>query len=790
MATSYTSLLGLALPVTGELSGTWGDTINNAITSLLDSAVAGTTTLSTDADVTLTSTTGAANQARQMILLCSGSRTALRTITAPAQSKLYVVINSTTGGYGVKLVGSGPTTGVTVASGKTAILAWNGSDFVEVSPSTATTATNLAGGVAGSVPYQTAAGATSFVGIGTANQVLQVNSGATSPEWISTTGTGNVVRATSPTLVTPALGTPASGTLTNCTGLPVTTGISGMAANVSTFLATPTSANLLAAVTDATGSGNLVFSTSPTLATPIITTSATAPLLIGGSATTSALRLRSTTGVGTTGADIILQVGNNGGTEAVRVLNSGDVGIGTATPAAKLDVSGTFRLSGSATLSGGTANGVAYLDGSKVVTTGSALTFSGTNLGVNIASPTLNFEVGGNTATGYIHSGVSVLSFGSKNNYAVSFDTNNTERMRLDTSGNLGIGVSPSQRLDVSGNIQSRGTTGASAPRINLLSSGFWTWGVVGDGNSMLFLQDATERMQINSSGNVGIGTNVPTQRLTVSGNGVFSGGWVNTSGGGSGLRVDGIVLGDRDQNNNITLIGGSDNSLRIRTGNTARVSVDSSGNVGIGTTTPAQRLTVESSVADMARCQSSNATGAYITVGTPSAAPVLIGFGSTLNSSATNSDAVFRANLGSWFGGTNGSSPIILYTNGSERVRIDSAGNVGVGTNAPVNKLQVNGSLGRNAPVTKTSSFTLADTENWIICNGAASITVTLPAASSWTGREVMVKTIAAQTVVSASSNVVPLAGGAAGTAILPATAGAWATLVSDGTNWIIMQS
>ena len=54
MTTAYTSLLGLALPVTGELSGTWGDTVNNSITSLLDSAVAGTTTLSTDLDVTLT----------------------------------------------------------------------------------------------------------------------------------------------------------------------------------------------------------------------------------------------------------------------------------------------------------------------------------------------------------------------------------------------------------------------------------------------------------------------------------------------------------------------------------------------------------------------------------------------------------------------------------------------------------------------------------------------------------------------------------------------------------------
>lgn len=132
MASSYTTLLGLVLPVTGELSGTWGDVVNASLTNLLDSAIAGTTTLSTDADVTLTSTQGAANQARQAVLLCSGARTALRTVTAPAQSKTYVIINATTGGYAVKLVGSGPTTGVTIQNGRYALVAWNGSDFVVV----------------------------------------------------------------------------------------------------------------------------------------------------------------------------------------------------------------------------------------------------------------------------------------------------------------------------------------------------------------------------------------------------------------------------------------------------------------------------------------------------------------------------------------------------------------------------------------------------------------------------------------------------------------------------------
>lgn len=92
--------------------------------------------------------------------------------------------------------------------------------------------------------------------------------------------------------------------------------------------------------------------------------------------------------------------------------------------------------------------------------------------------------------------------------------------------------------------------------------------------------------------------------------------------------------------------------------------------------------------------------------------------------------------------------------------------------------------------PVTKTTSFTLSRIENWVICNGSATITATLPAASLFPGRVVNLKTIAAFTVVSASSNVVPLVGGAAGTAILAAVAGRYATLVSDGTNWIIMQA
>jgi hypothetical protein len=100
-----------------------------------------------------------------------------------------------------------------------------------------------------------------------------------------------------------------------------------------------------------------------------------------------------------------------------------------------------------------------------------------------------------------------------------------------------------------------------------------------------------------------------------------------------------------------------------------------------------------------------------------------------------------------------------------------------------------VGGTFSRVAPVTETgTTHTVAVTTTHLICNQAGTVTVTLPTASSFSGRELYIKTITANTVISASSNVVPSTSATAGTAILPATDGAWAFLVSDGTNWIIM--
>jgi hypothetical protein len=107
----------------------------------------------------------------------------------------------------------------------------------------------------------------------------------------TSTGSGNTVLSTSPTLVTPILGTPTSVTLTNATGLPIASGVSGLGTGVATFLATPSSTNLRSALTDETGTGSAVFATSPTLVTPVLGV-ATATSINGTTIPTSATLIK------------------------------------------------------------------------------------------------------------------------------------------------------------------------------------------------------------------------------------------------------------------------------------------------------------------------------------------------------------------------------------------------------------------------------------------------------------------------------------------------------------------
>jgi hypothetical protein len=230
------------------LSGQWGATVNNAISEIVDVAVAGTQTITTDADIDLAVTEGTyastgltANSSQYAVLLCTGARTQLRFINTPKQSKTYVVINDTTGGYAVTVRGgpTSPTTGVSVAAGTRAIIAWNGSDFV-----------NVGGGSAA----------------GSNTQVQFNNSGAfgasSNLTWngttLTSTGFGGPLNGTVGA-TTPAAG--AFTTLSATTPLPVTSGGIG--------IATTTAYSVVFSGTTATGAFQA--SAGPGTATHVLT---------------------------------------------------------------------------------------------------------------------------------------------------------------------------------------------------------------------------------------------------------------------------------------------------------------------------------------------------------------------------------------------------------------------------------------------------------------------------------------------------------------------------------------
>jgi hypothetical protein len=362
------------------------------------------------------------------------------------------------------------------------------------------------------------------------------------------TDSGLTYNATTKELATTTFSGALSGNASSASSVALA-GITGLGVDVSTFLATPTSANLAIAITDETGSGALVFGTSPTF-----TTSITTPLVIGGSSVSSGITYKTTTGAGSTGAHIF-QTGNNGATEAMRILNNGNIGVGVNNTSSRFHI---LKNSGDQLRVGyDVAN---YY--TTTVSSSGGVTFDaiGSGAGFTFSDPVTSATLIGGTAAGSTLTYKSTTGVGTTSAHIFQVGNNGaTEAMRITNDGLIQVGsVTAVEKISVSGNVGGLGNVAASFYNAN--ASGF---------ANNLFTNNLGHTMY------VGVGGSTTTYDAYI------RRGFLDPVG------LNGLSLIASDVGTDIRFYNGgytsADESVRI----------DADGNMGIGITTPLFKIDV-----------------------------------------------------------------------------------------------------------------------------------------------------------------------------------------------------